>query len=63
MVAKVPKHKKTSRMGQDLKSPRVKLLDGVVLINGKMHNLPITKEYILKEYRDIFNGTGSLPGD
>ena len=27
-----------------------------------MHGLPITKEYILKEYADVFQGIGTLPG-
>ena len=26
-------------------------------------NLPITKEYILKEYNDVFSVIGNLPGD
>ena len=28
----------------------------------KTHNLPTTKDYILREYADIFKGVGSLPG-
>ena len=31
-------------------------------LNGKTHKLPITKEYILKEYHDVFKGVGTLPG-
>ena len=31
-------------------------------LNGKVHGLPITKEYILKEYADVFQGIGTLPG-
>ena len=31
-------------------------------INGKTHPLPITKEYILHEYADVFKGVGTLPG-
>ena len=27
-----------------------------------MHRLPITKDYILKEFSDIFKGVGTLPG-
>ena len=29
--------------------------------NGKMHKLPITKDYILKEYHDVLKGIGILP--
>ena len=31
-------------------------------VKGKEHNLPTTKEYILKEYADVFKGIGTLPG-
>ena len=31
-------------------------------LNGKVHKLPITKEYMLKEYSDVFKGIGSLSG-
>ena len=31
-------------------------------VNGKEHSLPTTKEYILKEYVDVFTGIGTLPG-
>ena len=63
MMAKAPRHKKRSGRGKDLKCPRLQLFDGAVLINGKRHNLSITKEYILKEYHDIFIEIGTLPGD
>ena len=33
-----------------------------VTINGKEHRLPTTKEYILREYADVFTGIGTLPG-
>ena len=33
-----------------------------VTVNGKEHSLPTTKEYILKEYVDVFTGIGTLPG-
>ena len=45
-----------------LRHLRVQLLDGVVLINGKKHRLPIMKEDILKEYSDVFSGVETLPG-
>ena len=50
-------------MCQDLRHPNIQLLDGAVLINGKKHSLPITKEYILKECNDVFSGIGTLTGD
>ena len=33
-----------------------------ITINGKIHPLPTTKEYILHEYADVFKGVGTLPG-
>ena len=33
-----------------------------VTANDKEHSLPTTKEYILKEYADVFAGIGTLPG-
>ena len=44
------------------KSPQVSWCKNAVTINGKTHPLPITKEYILNEYADIFKGIGILPG-
>ena len=48
-------------MGQDLRHPNIQLLDGAVLLNGKRHNIPITKEYILNNHNDVFIGIGILP--
>ena len=31
-------------------------------VNSKEHSLLTTKEYILKEYADVFSGIGTLPG-
>ena len=59
LTAKVIKQKETGGMGQDLKHPNIQLLDGAVSNNGKKLNLPITKEYILKEYNDVFSGIGT----
>ena len=42
-------------MYQDLRHSNILLLDGAVLISGKKHNLPITKEDILKEYNEVFS--------
>ena len=36
--------------------------DTKITFGGKTHNLPTTKEYIMKEYADIFQGIGTLPG-
>ena len=33
-----------------------------VTVNNQEHSLPTTKEYILKEYADVFTGIGTLPG-
>ena len=33
-----------------------------VTVNDKEHSLPTTKEYILKEYADVYSDTGALPG-
>ena len=42
--------------------PHIKWNTDSIQLNGKTHKLPITKEYILKEYHDIFKGVGTLPG-
>ena len=44
------------------KSPQVSWCKSAVIINGKTHPLPTTREYILHEYADIFRGIGTLPG-
>ena len=33
-----------------------------IILNGKTHSLPTTKEYLMKEYKDVFSGIGTLPG-
>ena len=42
--------------------PDIKWGSTQITLNGKVHNLPTTKEYILREYADIFKGVGTLPG-
>ena len=37
-------------------------LDHVVILIGKRHWLPITKECVLSEFKDVFEGIGKLPG-
>ena len=32
-------------------------------INGRTHSLPTTKDYLLQEYADVFQGIGTLPGE
>ena len=36
--------------------------DSSITINGKTQQLPTSKEYLLKEYADVFDGIGTLPG-
>ena len=36
--------------------------DSKITFGHKTHNVPTTKEYIMKEYADIFQGIGTLPG-
>ena len=42
--------------------PQIKWNTDSIQLNGKIHQLPINKEYILKEYNDVFKGVGTLPG-
>ena len=42
--------------------PHIKWNTDSIQLNGKTHKLPITKEYILKGYSDVFKGVGTLPG-
>ena len=42
--------------------PHIKWNTDSIQLNGKTHKLHITKEYILKEYHDVFIGVGTLPG-
>ena len=37
--------------------------DNKIIVNGKTHCLPTTKEYLLQEYSDVFQGIGTLPGE
>ena len=34
--------------------------DSSITINGKAHQLPITKEYLVREYADVFKWIGTL---
>ena len=42
--------------------PQIKWNTDSIELNGKTHKLPITKDYMLKEYSDVFKGIGTLPG-
>ena len=33
-----------------------------IMANSKEHDLPMTREYILREYADVFTGIRTLPG-
>ena len=53
---------KQSKQTEEPVVPKIKWNTDSIELNGKMHNLPITKDYILKEYNDVFKGVGTLPG-
>ena len=42
--------------------PQIKWKTDSIELNGKVHKLPITKDYMLKGYSDVFKGVGTLPG-
>ena len=42
--------------------PKIKWNKDSIELNDKVHRLPITKDYILKEFSDVFKGVGTLPG-
>ena len=42
--------------------PTVKHNRDSITLNGKTHSLLTTKEYLMKEYKDVFSGIGTLPG-
>ena len=42
--------------------PTVKHNRNSITLNGKTHSLPTTKEYLMKEYKDVFSGLGILLG-
>ena len=41
--------------------PHIKWNTDSIELNGKTEKLPITKEYMLKEYHEVFKGIGTLP--
>ena len=42
--------------------PTVKHNRDSITLNEKTHSLPTTKEYLMKEYKDVFSGMGTLLG-
>ena len=42
--------------------PELHWYNSKITLSGKEHSLPTTKEYMLKEYADIFIGIGTFPG-
>ena len=53
---------KQSRQTAEPVLPQIKWNTDSIELNGKTHKLPITKDYMLKEYSDVFKGIGTLPG-
>ena len=53
---------KQSRQTTDPVVPQIKWNTDSIEPNGKPHKPPITKDYMLKEYTDVFKGIGTLPG-
>ena len=53
---------KQSRQTTEPVVPQIKWNTDSIELNGKIHKLPITKDYKLREYSDIFKGVGTLPG-
>ena len=53
---------KQSRQTTEPVVPQIKWNTDSIELNGKIHNLPITKDYMLREYSDVFKGVGILPG-
>ena len=53
---------KQCKQTEEPRVPKIKWNIDSIELNGKVHRLPITKDYILREYNDIFKGIGTLPG-
>ena len=53
---------KQSKQTDEPVIPKIRWNQDSTILYGKAHKLPITKEYILKEYSDVFKGIGTLPG-
>ena len=44
----------------EVKTPKCEIVNDAVILNGKRHCLPITKKYVLSEFKDVFEGIGKL---
>ena len=53
---------KQPKQSEEPRMPKIKWNTDSIELNGKVHRLPITKDYILREYNDIFKGIVTLPG-
>ena len=53
---------KQSRQTEEPVVPKIKWNTDSIELNGKVHKLPITKDYMLEKYSDVFKGIGTLPG-
>ena len=53
---------KQSRQKAEPVLPKIKWNKDSIELNNKVHRLPITKDYILKEFSDVFKGVGTLLG-
>ena len=61
---KQPKDKfKSQKAGLiEPKVPDIEWRDHEIVVNDRAHKIPTTKEYLLKEFADVFQGVERLPG-
>lgn len=58
-----PVEHEVKSLKQQIKIPQVtRLTPTTVNVNGKTHTLPVSKAYIMTEFKDVFDGLGELPG-
>ena len=53
---------KAAQVSAKPNQPKVEWKDFSTRVNGTNYSLPTIKEYLLKEYTDVFQGIGTLPG-
>ena len=53
---------KQSRQRDEPRLPKIKWNKDSTELNDKVHKLSITKDYILREFTDVFKGINTLPG-
>ena len=63
IYTKVSQPRQPKQSSPDYRTSDTTNKNGTIEVNGKIHKLPITKDYILGEYIDIFKGVGTLPGE